>query len=456
MQDIKQVLSPIIVDSISDNVCILDADGNILLTNKAWDDFAIENGWDPAKTWIGVNYFDACKNVVNDYNNEALSFLSSIRNLLAGKIDSFSQQYNCHSDKTKWWFNLKASMLNINGKKYFLIIHQNITDLIETQNRFLENNQIYNEAQNIAHFGTWDWNIRENTLFWSDEVYRIFGLKPQQFEATYEAFLNTVHPDDRVSVINAVNDAVHKDKPYEIIHRIVLPNGLQRIVKEVGHVYRENDVPIRMLGVVHDITEQEEIKNALQDREEQLLKEKETLKLYFDIVGVMIVVLNTLGNVVLANKKACEVLGYSEDEIIGINWFENCIPERIRDKVYAVFNLIIKGDLKPVERFENLVLTKTGKERLISWTNAFLRDKDGNITTTLSSGEDITDTRSREIQYESILKTAMEGFWVTDLQGNLLDFNKAYSELIGYSRDELQNMKISDVEVIENAEDVKR
>ena len=67
------------------------------------------------------------------------------------------------------------------------------------------------EAQRIAHSGSWVWEIEENKISWSDEIYRIFGLAPQEFSATYEAFLESVHPEDRELVDSAVNAAIKKN-----------------------------------------------------------------------------------------------------------------------------------------------------------------------------------------------------------------------------------------------------
>lgn len=110
-------------------------------------------------------------------------------------------------------------------------------------------------AQHIAHLGNWDWDITKNELLWSDEVYRIFGLAPQQFEATYEAFLGYVHPDDREYVSQSVNRAFYEGKPYSIDHRIVRPDGSERTVHEEAEVtFDQAGKPVRMVGTVHDIT----------------------------------------------------------------------------------------------------------------------------------------------------------------------------------------------------------
>jgi len=114
------------------------------------------------------------------------------------------------------------------------------------------------EAQRIARLGNWDWNIKTKELHWSDEIYRIFGLTPKQFGATYNAFLNSVHSEDRGYVDLAVNEAL-AGKPYSIEHRIVLPDGKVRFVHEQGEVtFDEGGEPVRMLGTVQDITEKKE------------------------------------------------------------------------------------------------------------------------------------------------------------------------------------------------------
>jgi len=126
------------------------------------------------------------------------------------------------------------------------------------------------EAQQIARIGNWDWDIVNNTLFWSDEIYRIFGLKPAEFGATYEAFMNSVHPEDRDSVMNAVNEALVGAAPYSIDHRIVLPGGAVRIVRERGRVVSgDGGDPVRMAGTVQDITEQRLAEEELRASEQK-------------------------------------------------------------------------------------------------------------------------------------------------------------------------------------------
>ena len=107
--------------------------------------------------------------------------------------------------------------------------------------------------------------------------------------------------------------------------------------------------------------------------------------------GRIIVAIDIEGYVSFANKKACEVLGYSEEEIIHKHWFNNFLPDKSRKDVMIVFKKLMRGESELTEYFENPVLTRTGEERLIAWHNKLLKDDDGNNIGTLSSGEDITD-----------------------------------------------------------------
>ena len=112
---------------------------------------------------------------------------------------------------------------------------------------------------------------------------------------------------------------------------------------------------------------------------------------YLDVAGVMFVVLNPDGTVDLVNKKACEILGYDARDIIGQNWFDNFLPERLRESVRDVFRTMMAGEVKPVEYYENPVITSMHEERVIFWHNAILTDETG-ITGSLSSGTDVTET----------------------------------------------------------------
>lgn len=142
-----------------------------------------------------------------------------------------------------------------------------ITDRKKIETSLRESEERMKQAQRIAKIGSWDWDITNNRLVWSDEVYRIFGVEPNEFDATYDAFINSVLPDDRELVKDAVNKALYNHTFYSIDHRIVLPDKSERIVHEEGSVtYDSSGAPTHMYGTVQDITDrvaEEEIAKSL-------------------------------------------------------------------------------------------------------------------------------------------------------------------------------------------------
>jgi len=132
------------------------------------------------------------------------------------------------------------------------------------------------------------------------------------------------------------------------------------------------------------------------NQERILTDERDKVKLYLDIAGVMIISINKDETISLANEKCAEVIGLKVDRIVGKNWFDNFIPNNIRQEVRAVFHKILNGEIEAVKYFENIILNAKGEERIVYWHNSYSRDDKGDIIGTLSSGEDITERKKTE------------------------------------------------------------
>ncbi len=174
--------------------------------------------------------------------------------------------------------------------------------------------------------------------------------------------------------------------------------------------------------------------------EKTLREERSRFQKYLDVAGVMIVALDVDGRITLMNRKGCEILGYDCKEIIGMDWFKTFIPKSLRKEVHRAFTSLMKGDIEFVEYFENSILTKDGKERIIAWHNSVLTDESGKIAGTLSSGEDITERKraeqaiqKSEERFRSVFEESPIGIDVFDSDGLLIEANKACLDVFGAS-----------------------
>ncbi|MDP1929661.1 MAG: PAS domain S-box protein, partial [Thiobacillus sp.] len=189
---------------------------------------------------------------------------------------------------------------------------------------------------------------------------------------------------------------------------------------------------VGVLGIARDITKRAEAERVL-------LQSRQQTQQYLNIVGVMLVALDAEGRVQLVNHKGCEMLGASEADILGKDWFEHFLPEGIRKGIKEAFFLLLQGDLAPVEYMENTILTRSGKERDVAWHNAVLRDQSGRINGVLASGEDITERKraerslreSRE-RLQQLLDSMAEAAYGVDLDGNCTFVNRAFLTILNY------------------------
>src|SRR4030043_66061 len=131
----------------------------------------------------------------------------------------------------------------------------------------------------------------------------------------------------------------------------------------------------------------------------KLREERNRAQQYLNIAGVIIIAIDAQGLITLINKKGCEVLDYKEEEIIGRNWFDLSVPEKVREKRKATFRKVMAGEEKEEEDYENTIITKSGEEKMVSWHNTTLVDEKGLIIGTLSSGEDVTKRKETEVEW---------------------------------------------------------
>ena len=256
---------------------------------------------------------------MKEYEKVALSGVSTHYEVKHVEINNrFFDVYAFSPEKGKLALIFKDIANSGQTKEALRQAHDNLEDKIIERTAELENaysslkesEESLAEAQKMAHVGNWSRDIVTNKLRWSDETYRIFGLKPKESEVTYNLFLTYVHPSDRDYVDKAAKKALNGE-PFDINYRIILAGGSERVVHAKAEViFDEKNTPIRMRGTVQDITDRKQIEKALSESEEKYRNIVETAN-----EGIFL--MDAKFTITYSNKRTAEMMGYTQEEIIG-------------------------------------------------------------------------------------------------------------------------------------------
>ena len=252
-------------------------------------------------------------------------------------------------------------------ESYANVYGRDITDRKRAEEALRESEQRLNRAQEIAHLGSWELDLVNNRLTWSNEVYRMFGLKPQEFGATYEAFLEAVHPDDRAAVDAAYSSSLREGRDtYEIEHRVVRKSsGEVRLVHErCQHCRDATGRIVGSVGMVHDITERKRLEEALRTQAEQYSTIVATTSDGFWLVDDKARLLDV-------NEVYCRMSGYSREELLRL-----CVPdleavEQADETAHQMRTLVENGS----DCFETRHRAKDGRLFDVEISTTFLGSK---------------------------------------------------------------------------------
>ncbi len=281
----------------------------------------------------------------------------------------------------KWYYVVNTPLYHADGRMSKQAIIQDITD----------RKQAEEELRNAHEHLEATLNALPDLLFEVDREGRFYHIHTRQPQLLFfppeECLDKTVQelfpPQTARMISDAIAQALETGTHFGTIYPLKIADELKWFELSIAAKGDPQTPQGRLIALARDITDRKQAEIALR-------KERDKIHQYLSIAGVMLIALNRDKTVAMINKKGCELLGYSEHEIIGQNWFDLCIPQAKRNKVKAVFTQLMAGEIEPAEYFENSVFTKQGEERIIAWHNTIILDEEGNMNGTLSSGEDIT------------------------------------------------------------------
>jgi diguanylate cyclase (GGDEF)-like protein/PAS domain S-box-containing protein len=194
------------------------------------------------------------------------------REVIASGVSQTIEEALVIDGELRTYLSTKAPLRDSSGEAIGLIgISTDITARKAAEEELREREAKLVEAQTVAQVGSWEWDLTRDEASWSPELYRMFGVCPDEFEPTYESFLAAVHPEDRDRVAAALSESAESGADYEIEYRIVRPDGEIRTLIARACVFRDLDgEPVRMVGASLDVTERKRSHERLESREAML------------------------------------------------------------------------------------------------------------------------------------------------------------------------------------------
>lgn len=310
---------------------------------------------------------------------------------------------------------------------------RDITEQKQIEMELLHNQNRLKDAQRIARVGSWELDLLTNTLAWSDEVFRLFEIDQTRFGATYEAFLNAIHPEDRAEVGDAYTRSLKTGAPYSITHRLLMPDGRIKYVEEQCTSYFSAEgVPIRSVGTVQDITERKVAEIALANSHN-------LLKSVIDTMPARVFWKDTELRYLGCNSIFSRDAGRSSpDELVGKDDFQ--MPWKNQAAQYRADDLQVMRSGIARLNYEEPQTTPDGHELWLRTSKVPLRDEGGEIVGILGLYEDITaqKTAAEKLRLSAlVLENSSEAVLITDEQNRIVEINPAFTKLTGYTRDEV-------------------
>jgi len=296
--------------------------------------------------------------------------------LLQGAVNRINDSYD---ELTSTYERLRATEEKLRDQ---------FNEVENSRNDLIESNLRYKLLVEGSKEGVWEWN-KDSTYYFSIKTKDILGYEDGEIEDSYEAWESLIHPEDREATINILkNYFISKEGIYESIYRLRCKNGDYRWILSRGKALRDENGEIERMGGSHtDITEQLNLSDNL--KREVILSEN-----VMNSISVIIAIWDSKGSLLRINLFGQNILGYSEDEILGKNILDLFAPVISRDEFFATYQKVMAGHI--ISNLETKISTKTGKDLDLLFNVSALYKNNDEVLEIISVGTDITDRKEME------------------------------------------------------------
>jgi PAS domain S-box-containing protein len=298
------------------------------------------------------------------------------------------------------------------------------------------------QAQAIATMGSWEVDLVNNTESWSDELFNLFGLKKDEIVLTTETFLSFVHPDDFSFAKRNVDQAFETRTESSFEFRFVKrDDSLRYGFCKYRFEFDKDKNPLRLYGIIQDVTEKKHAEQALQSAHSRLLFHIENTPLGF-------IEWDSELRVKSWSKRAEEIFGWTEKEFIELNktGYSQVFKEDL-PSVTLVAGQLIRGEVSR-DKVQNRNYRKDGKVIWCEWFNSALKDKDGKVITIMSLVQDVSERKVMEQilqefndRYEILSKATNDAIWDWDIQHDFELWNHGIETIFGYTERETHSSR---------------
>ncbi|MFQ4138070.1 PAS domain-containing protein [Nodosilinea sp. PGN35] len=268
----------------------------------------------------------------------------------------------------------------------FVGVNRDITERKLTEIALADLREKLEKAQEISHLGYWSFDLKTRKISWSDEVFRIFGMSPEQDEPTFSEHLEQFHPGDQPLFLERLAEA-HQGIPQNFDFRIFRPDGEMRYVNgRIELEYREERI-VRMFGVAMDITDRKQSELALRASEGRF-------RAIFEQAAAGINQIDASGRFVEANQYYCNLLGYTKDELLKLTFVDVIHPEDLA-RHRPQIDRIVGGEIDYLD-YEKRDRHRNGDWIWTKISISVLRDEAGQVAGNLAVVVDIGDRKRAE------------------------------------------------------------